>query len=509
MLNYMAVAAGEIFTPAVIGYIILGVLLGYIVGALPGMNRTTAIALAIPFTFTMPPAAALSFLIGINKGGAAGAAVSAILLNVPGEPSAVVTTYDGYPMTKQGRAQKALVVALLASVTGDLLATVTLIILAQPIARFAIGLGPIELASILIFSMTFIAAVSGESFFKAVIAGLLGLLLSAPGIDMETGLPRMTFGMLELYDGIPLLAVAIGTLALSEVLVQIDDGWRGNHQYPQMAEDKPKDPEPVFSLKDAARITPAVLRGSLVGTLVGILPGLGATLASFLSYTWVRQSSKTPEIFGTGAPEGVAASESADNATVPAALIPVFAIGVPGSLSTALLMGAFMMHGLTPGPFLFKESGSVVYAIYLGMLLASAALLLVGLFGQRIFSMVIQVRKSVLLPIIVFLCIVGAYMEGGGMFGVYLMIVFGLVGYFMKKFDYSFVTFVVGYVLGPMAELTIRQSLIISDSNPAVLVDHPIAVIFLLLAAFSIWKFASAGTRSMQASQSAVTKSDA
>ncbi|WPZ32347.1 tripartite tricarboxylate transporter permease [Thalassobaculum sp. OXR-137] len=498
MIDYLAIAAGEILTPTVIGYIIFGVLIGYIVGALPGMNRTTAIALAIPFTFTMPPAAALSFLIGINKGGAAGAAVSAILLNVPGEPSAVVTTYDGYPMTKQGKAQKALVVALVASVVGDLLATVVLILLAQPVARFAIGLGPIELASILIFSITFIAAVSGDSFFKALIAGILGLLLSAPGIDIETGLPRMTFGLLELYDGIPLLAVAIGTLALSEILVQIDEGWRGDHRYPQVAEEKSPDAEPVFGLKDAAQITPSVLRGSLVGTLVGILPGFGATLASFLAYTWVRQSSKTPEAFGKGAPEGVAASESADNATVPAALIPVFAIGVPGSLSTALLMGAFMMHGLTPGPFLFKESGSVVYGIYLGMLLASAALLLVGLFGQRIFSAVIQIRKSVLLPVIVFLCIVGAYMEAGGMFGVYLMLIFGFVGYFMKKFDYSFVTFVVGYVLGPMAELTIRQSLIISDANPAVLIDHPIAILFLLLAVFSIWRFAIAGARSMQ-----------
>ena len=498
MFDFMTVAAGEIFTPAVIGYIVLGVLIGYIVGALPGMNRTTAIALAIQFTFTMPAAAALSFLIGINKGGAAGAAVSAILLNVPGEPSAVVTTYDGYPMTRQGKARKALMIALLASVAGDLLATVTLILLAQPIARFAIGLGPIELAAILVFSITFIAAVSGDSFYKALIAWFLGLLLSAPGIDIETGLPRLTFGMLELYDGIPLLAVAIGTLALSEILVQIDDGWRGDHRYPQMQADTTENPEPVFDRRDAARITPAILRGSLVGTMVGILPGLGATLASFLAYTWTRQSSKTPEAFCKGAPEGVAASESADNATVPAALIPVFAIGVPGSLSTALLMGAFMMHGLTPGPFLFKESGAVVYAIYLGMLLASVALLAVGLFGQRIFAMVIQVRKSVLLPVIVFLCVVGAYMEAGGMFGVYMMLVFGFVGYFMKKFDYSFVTFVVGYVLGPMAELTIRQSLIISDSNPAVLLDHPIAMGFLALAVFAIWRFAIAGARSMQ-----------
>jgi len=502
VLDQFATAAGEVLTPLVIAYIVLGVLIGYVVGALPGMNRTTAVAVAIPFTFTMSPAAALSFLIGINKGGQTGSAVTAILLNVPGEPSSVVTTYDGYPMARQGKAQKALKIALLASVAGDVFATVALILLAQPLARFAIGLGPIELASILVFSITFIAAVSGESFLKAMIAGFLGLLLSAPGIDVETGLPRLTFGILDLYDGVPLLAVAIGTLALAEVLVQIDEGWRGSYRTPRPPEVGGSEADRALSIAETARISPAILRGSLVGTGVGLLPGLGATLASFLAYTWERRSSKTPEAFGKGMPEGVAASESADNATVPAALIPMFAIGVPGSLATALLMGAFTMHGLTPGPFLFSQSGQVVYSIYLGMLLASVALVFVGIFGQRIFSLVIRIRESVVLPVIVFLCVVGAYMEGGGMFGVYLTLIFGFVGYFMKKFDYSFVTFVVGFVLGPMAELTLRQSLIIANANPAVLLHHPIAIGFLLLAVLSIWRFAIAGARSMRMDQS-------
>jgi putative tricarboxylic transport membrane protein len=501
MLEHLTIAAGEVFTPMVIAYIVLGVFLGYVVGALPGMNRVTAIAIALPFTFTMSPAAAISFLIGINKGGAAGSAVSAILLNIPGEPSSVVTTYDGYPMTRQGKSRKALQVAIIASVAGDLFGTIMLIVLAQTIARFAMGLGPIELVSILIFSITFIAAVSGASFLKALVAGFLGLLLSAPGVDIETGLPRLTFGMLELYDGIPLLAVAIGTLALSEVLVQIDEGWRGRHQHPRPPDDSPNPEDSRITKAEAKTVAPAILRGSLVGTGIGLLPGLGATLASFMAYTWVRRASKTPEAFGHGTPEGVAASESADNATVPASLIPVFAIGVPGSLSTALLMGAFMMHGLTPGPFLFQQSGDVVFSIYLGMLLASVALLLIGMFGQRIFSLVIRVRFTVILSVIVFLCIVGAYMEGGGMFGVYLMFIFGIVGYFMKKLDFSFVTFVVGYVLGPMTELTLRQSLILSDANPAVLLNRPIAILFLLLAAFSVWRFTIAGVRSMQFEQ--------
>jgi len=501
MLDFLIPAAREILTFSTLGYILIGVLLGYIVGALPGMNRTTAIALSIPFTFTLSPVAALSFLIGINKGGAAGSAVSAILLNVPGEPSSVVTTYDGNPMTLQGKSQKALKIALFSSVIGDVFATLVLIALAEPIARFAIGLGPVELASILIFSITFIAAVAGRSFFKALIAGFLGLLLAVPGIDIETAMPRMTFGMIELYDGVPLLAVAIGTLALSEALMQIDQGWRGRYSYPRPSVKADNKEDSALSWQEFKEVSPAIARGSIVGVVIGILPGLGATLASFLSYTWVRRASKSPDTFGKGNPEGVAAAESADNATVPSSLIPVFAIGVPGSLSTALLMGAFLLHGLTPGPFLFRDGGQTVVGIYLGMIMASIALLAVGLFGQKIFSLVITIRESIILPVIVFLCVIGAYFEGGGMFSVYLMLVFGVVGYFMKKFDYSFVTFVVGYVLGPMSELTIRQSIILADGDPAILLDHPIAIAFLVFAVLAVWRFAVAGAKSLQFEQ--------
>lgn len=494
MIDYFLAAFNDVFTVKMFAYIALGVSIGYLVGALPGMNRATAIALLIPFTFEMPALIAISFLIGVNKGGAAGSAVSAILINVPGEPSAVVTTIDGYPMTLKGESQKALKVALYASVIGDVLATIALIVLALPLAKLAVGLGPIEISSILIFAITFIAAVSGRSFYKGIISGLFGLLLAAIGLDLETGLPRLTFGFMELYDGIPLLAVAIGTLALSEVMVQIDKAWRGNYAHKVNQIKALSDDASRLSMREFVGLFPSMLKGSIVGIVIGILPGLGATLASFLGYAWVKKASKHPEAFGKGAPEGVAASESADNASVPASLVPVFAIGLPGSVSTALLMGAFMMHGLTPGPFLFRDNNELVYGIFLGMIVASFMLLLVGIIGQRFFSRVISVGDTVILPVIVFLCFVGAYLEGGGLFGVYLMIVFAVVGYFMKKYDYSFVTFVVGYVLGPMTELSVRQALIISDANPATLVNHPVAIVFLLLAVFSVWRF-SAGNR--------------
>lgn len=491
MFEQIASATVDVLTLEVIGYIVLGVTIGYFVGAMPGLNRATALALLLPFTFTMSPLAAICFLIGINKGGAAGSAVSAILMNVPGEPSSVVTTLDGYPMTRQGKSKKALKLALYASVIGDILATIVLIMLAAPLARLAVGLGPIELTAILFFAMTFIAAVSGRSFLKGIISGLIGLLLAAPRLDLETGMPRLTFGFMELYDGIPLLAVAIGTLALSEILVQIDRGWHGRYTHKNEFLHSAVTEDSRLSGKEFLASMPAILRGSIVGTVIGLLPGLGASLASFLAYTWVKRASKTPELFGKGAPDGVAAAESADNASVPASLIPVFAIGLPGSLATALLMGGFLMHGLTPGPFLLRDNIELVYAIFLGMLAASGILLMVGYFGQGFFSRVIAVRDTIIIPVIVLLCVIGAYLEGGGMFGVYLMLVFAFVGYFLKKFDFSFVTFLVGYILGPMVELSMRQSIIISDANPMILLQHPVAIVFLVLAVLSAWRLSA------------------
>lgn len=491
MLELMLATLDDVLTVDVVSHIALGVFIGYLVGALPGMNRATAIAVALPFTFSMSALSAICFLIGINKGGAAGSAVSAILINVPGEPSSVVTTIDGYPLTRQGKSQKALKMGLLASVIGDVLATITLILIAAPLANLALGIGPVELAAILLFAITFIAAVSGHSFLKGIMSGFLGLFVATPGIDVETGMPRLTFGFYDLFDGVPLLAVAIGTLALSEMLVQIDKGWRGNyaHSADKFPSGSKEDRE--LSLAEIRECMPTILRSSLIGIVLGLLPGLGASISSFMSYAVARKRSKHPELFGKGALEGVAAAESADNATVPASLIPVFAIGVPGSLSTALLMGAFMLHGLTPGPLIFRDDANIVFGIYNGMILAALLLFLIGYVGQSFFAKIIQAPDTMISPVVVLLCIGGAYVEGGGMFNVYLMMVFAFVGYFMKKFDFSFVTFLVGFILGPMMELTLRQSLILTDNNPAKLLDHPIAIVFLVLAVVSVVRLSS------------------
>jgi len=481
----------DVLSVQVLVYIGLGVFVGYLVGALPGMNRATAIALLLPFTYKLAPLVSISFLIGINKGGAAGCAVSAILLNVPGEPSAVVTAIDGHQMTKQGKSRKALKIALYASVLGDFMATIALIALALPLAKLAVNTGPVELSAIVIFAITFIAAVSGRSFFKGLIAGFFGLFLASTRLDLETGQPRLTFGFYQLNDGFPLLAVAIGTLALSEVLVQIDRGWRGDYERKAEYLNSGQADDSKLSWAEFVRCLPTIVRGAFVGIGVGILPGLGASLSSFLAYAWTKRADKDPERFGSGAMEGVAASESADNASVPASLVPMFAIGLPGSVSTALLMGAFMLHGLTPGPFLFRDDTGLVYAIFAGMIVASVMLLAVGTIGQGFFSRVIMISDKILLPVIILLCVVGAYLEGGGMFSVYLMLVFAFIGYFMKKFDFSFVTFLIGFILGPMAELSLRQAMILTDGKISSLSNHPVAVLFLVLAIASVWCFGS------------------
>ena len=491
MYGQILQATANVLTFEVLAYITLGLFIGYIVGVLPGLSRATAIALLIPITYKLPPLAGISFLIGVSKGGNTGSALTAILINVPGEPQSVVTALDGYPLAQQGKAQKALKLALIASVLGDFLATLALVGLAQPLAALAVGIGPVELTAVLIFAITFIAAVSGHSFYKGLIAGFLGLLLAAPRLDMETGQPRLTFGFADLSDGIPLLAVAIGTLALSEMMVQIDKGWRGTYQHKGAQLRSESSENSRLSLKEFLTCLPTIVRSTLVGIGIGSIPGMGASLSSFLAYAWTKRRDKDPESFGTGRLEGVAAAESADNASVPAGLIPMFAIGLPSSASAALLMGAFMLHGLTPGPFLFRDDAVLVYAIFIGMILASGIMLVMGMLGQNLFARLISVSEVILVPIIIFLCVVGAYLEGSGMFSVYLMLVFAFVGYFMKKYDFSFITFLIGFILGPIAELSLRQAMIITDGKISSLASHPIAVLFLLCAAFSVWSFAS------------------
>lgn len=455
-----------------------GVLLGYAIGVIPGLSRGMAVAIAIPLTFYMSPYVAISFLIGLSKGSTAGSAITAILLNAPGEPSSAVTCYDGYPMAQSGKPRRAMKISLFASVMGDLLATIFLIIIVVPFARVALMFGPYEMAAILVFTLVFIAGMSGGSLFKGLAAGGLGIFLGTIGLDPQTGLPRMTFGIPDLMDGVPLLAVAIGTLALGEMFIQSDRIRAEPDMKPVSLK---KNPEDTYPFRDFVKDIPAILRGTGIGIFVGVLPGLGPTIASFMAYGWAKKASKKPELFGKGSSEGIAASESSDNAVIPAALVPLFGLGIPGNVSAALLIGAFAIHGITVGPLLLREEPELLYSIFAGMLLASAIMLAVGWVGLMFFAQIALVPTRAVVAVVIYLCLAGSALQGYGTFGLILLFFFAVLGYLMKRFDYSFVTFLVAFILTPMLELNLRQSMILSRGDPMVLFNRPIALVFIAL----------------------------
>jgi putative tricarboxylic transport membrane protein len=474
---------GAALTPSNVAFVALGVLLGYVVGVLPGFNRPTALALAVPVTFYMGPVSGIAFLIGISKGSATGGAVSAILLNTPGEASSAATCLDGYPLARKGRARAALLIALIASVFGDIFATLVLIALAQPLSRLALLIGPVEICAVLLFALTFIASLSGASLLKGMISGFLGILLGTVGLDPETGTSRLTFGQADLFDGLPLMTIAIGLLALSEMVVQMEE--RGKDQVLQSADLAGSDRLRADELRAC---TPVILRSSLLGTMLGVIPGLGASVASFLAYSWARNASSTPERFGQGVLEGVAAAEAADNAVVPAGLIPLFALGIPGGIAAALIIGAFTVHGITPGPLMFQRHAHVLNGIYASMLLAGVLMFVFGYFGSGLFARLARLPQSVIVATVVFLCVAGAYVEGGTMFGVYLVLGFAVLGWLLRKFDFSYVTFLIGFVLTPILELSLRQALILTDRNPYALINHPIALAVLAATVLAVWR---------------------
>ena len=485
-MEHLLVGFQNVLTPVTLFWVTVGVTLGYVLGALPGLGKATGVAVAIPMTFYLQPVAAIALLIGIAKGSAAGSAVSAILLNTPGEPSSAPTALDGYPLARQGKAQKALKMGLFASVIGDFLSTLVLIALAAPLARYALLIGPVELCAILLFSLTFIGGLAGRSMLKGLIAAAFGVFFATIGIETETFIPRMTFGLLELDDGISLVPMAIGMLAISEMVIQAGNARRIDSEAEKINDSSAPDDRRV-TLAEWRRCLPVIGRGTLIGSVVGILPGLGASVGSFLSYGATQRASKTPEKFGTGMIEGVAAAESADNAVVPASFVPLFALGIPGSVIAAILISALVLHGLTPGPMMFIEQPQMVADLYAAMLCASLILLIVGYTGQRIFAQIIRVPIRLIIPVVLFLCCVGAYMDTNTLFSIYLMLGFALLGYFARKLDFSFVTFLIGFVIGPNLELTFRQSLQILDHDVMRLPAHPIAIGFAVLTVVTVF----------------------
>lgn len=490
MLEQLAEGFYAAFTFSNLLFIFCGIALGIIFGVLPGLGSVTAIAIMIPVTFYMSPMSAIGFLVGINKGGTSGGAIPAILLNAPGTPEATATTRDGYPLTKQGKPEKAMKMALYSSVTGDMFSDAVLILLAAPFATVALMFGPVEISSIIIFAFTLIAALSGKSLLKGICAAGLGVFLSTVGLDPVTGGQRMSFQVIDLYDGISLNAMAIGTLALSSILSQLFNLRKKNGQQKRSLETTKLD-------REAQRITFAeywackktILRSAFIGTGVGMLPGLGVTLAAFLGYGAAQRASKTPEKFGKGALEGIAATEAANSAVVGSNLIPTIALGIPGNIVAALLIGAFMIHGVTPGPMMMHAHGHLIYAIFASMLMANLAHVIVGRIGIRIWGQITRVPQAIILPLVIPLCIAGVYIPSHSFFEVGLMFAFAGLAYVMRKTGFSLVSLLIGFLLGPMLEFSLRQALILFKGDWTVFFTKPIAVVFLGLTVVFLWRF--------------------
>ena len=477
----------QAFTPVTLGFVLFGVVLGIVVGAIPGLSSPMAIAIAVPLTFYMSPLAAIAFLLGVNKGGEFGGSISAILLNTPGTPEAAATALDGHPLARQGKAGKALKTALYSSVAGDTFSDVVLILVAAPLAVIALKMGPPELLGVLIFAFTFVTALLGRSMIKGLIAATLGVLLSMVGIDPEAAIPRLTFDVLELEDGLSFAGVAIGLLAFSEVVLQIERSYLresgagdGMVAFSRSREDN------AFTRRDFRQVRGTVARSAVIGTVVGAIPGLGTSLAGFLGYGAAMKASKHPEEFGKGRLEGVAATEAANSAVVGSNLIPLLTLGIPGNVAAALLAGAFLIHGITPGPMIFRDHAALVYGMFGCLIVANAVNLLVGSVGLRVFALAVRAPRSVVMPSVALLCITGSFVAGGGLFAVATMMVFGVLGYLMRKLDFSIIAFILGFILGPMVERSLRHTVILLDDAQALL-GHPFLILMLALSLVAVF----------------------
>lgn len=459
--------------------IFIGVAIGVVIGAIPGMTGTMGVALALPFTFTMPPITGILLLVGLYKGAMYGGSISAILIKTPGTPAAACTVLDGYPLASQGRAGQALNMALYASCIADLLSNLSLIFFAGVIAQLALRFGPAEYFALICFSLTIIAGVSGKSLLRGLISAGFGLGLATVGLDLVYGSSRFAFGSANLMGGLSFIPVLIGLFALPEIINEYTKRQDAPAKVAAVGDSR----LPWSTFRKSLK---TILRGSFIGVALGAIPGIGGAPAAFLSYSEARRNSPRREHFGEGELEGVAAAESGNNGVAGATLIPLLALGVPGDVITAVILGAFMIHGLTPGPVMFQENLPLIYAIFCGIMLSSVFMFIVGKIAIRGFSRVAMVPNRMLFPCVLVLCFYGAYAINSSLFDVLVMVVMGYLGYFMLRFDLPAAPFLIAFILGPMFENNLRRALLLSDGSVAIFFATPICWFFIALTVLSL-----------------------
>jgi putative tricarboxylic transport membrane protein len=476
-LSNLALGFSVALTPFNVLMAVCGVLLGIVIGALPGVGPPSGVALLLPLTFGMDPTSGIIMLAALYAGTMYGGTITAVLINTPGESASVVTCLDGHQMALQGRAGPALGIAAIGSFIAGTVGVLLLMLVSPALARWSLAFGPPETFALMLLGLTTVTLLTGDSAVKGYISMTLGLMIAMVGFDIISGDARFAFGVPELMDGIDFLPVAIGLFGLGEVLAGAEAA-KGT----ALAGGRYGLRDVMPSAVDWVRSRWAIARGTLLGFFVGVLPGAGPTIATFMSYTLEKKISKHPEQFGHGAIEGVAGPESANNAAATGAMVPMLTLGIPGSATTAIMLGGLMMWGLRPGPLLFTKNPEFVWGLIASQYMANVMLLVLSTAFIPLFVRALRVPYGILMPIIIVLCITGAYSLKNSVFDVGQMLVFGVLGYAMKKLGYSPAALTLALVLGPLAERALRQSMIISDSGLGILFTRPISAVLTVAA---------------------------
>lgn len=481
-------------------WIALGVVTGVLVGAVPGLTGAMAISLTVPLTFGMEPGHALSLLVAMYVGSVSGGLVTATLLRIPGTPASIITTLDGFPMAQAGRPGRALGLGIHASLFGGVFSWAVLVLLARPLAEASTRMGPADMFGLVSLAMVLIAVLSRGAMVRGLLSGALGLFLALPGQHPALGQPRLTFGFPEMDAGFKLLPVLLGLFAISQVLKDLLELG----QEPEIlgvGQDSMR-----WNRRDVRRHGMNLVRSSTVGSLVGVLPGIGANVGSILAYGWARSRSREPDVFGKGSEEGIVASESANNATVGGALVPLVALGIPGSVIDAILLGALVIHGLQPGPLLFANHPEMVTGIATAYLLANGFMFLFMLVAARSMARLAKAPRELLIPVIFVLCVVGAFALGNRMFDVWVMFGFGILGFSMERLQVPLAPFVIGFVLSPIAEENLCAALMQSEGSWSIFLVQPLSAcligVSLVILIFSLWRPFTSNIQRGEASES-------
>lgn len=455
--------------------LLVGALAGYLIGAIPGLGPSLGVALLIPFTYGMDPVVAIVMLVALYAAAEYGGAITAVLINTPGTAAAVATAWDGYPLTRQGKAGIALNLSIIGSGIGILVSSALLVVTAIPLSELALNFGPGEYFALAVVGLSLVSGLSEGSVLKGAIAMGLGLALATVGLDTQTGIPRFAYSP-EFFEGFPLVPVLLGLYALSEVLFMLEEGPA------QKVKSQKITGILAVPFSTYYKLRGHLIRSSLLGYVIGVIPGAGASIASFMSYIVAKKTSKEPEKFGKGSYEGLVASETANNAAVSGAMAPLLALGIPGSATTAVLIGALMIQGIQPGPLLFTRNPEIPYSIFASLFIGVPVMIVIGLAGARVWAQVANIPRPAIAAIVATICLIGAYASSNSIFPVFIMTAFGVIGYVLRKAKIPLAPIILALVLGDMMETNFRRAMVISRGSYDIFYTHPLTLILLIVA---------------------------